>query len=52
MEQLFLSHRNFLQVRDLVESPRIIEKPVLLKKRNTPLIGITKLFIEEEFEKH
>ena len=36
MDQLYLHHRNFIQVREEVEEPRVGEKPVLLKKRNRP----------------
>ena len=36
MDQLYLRQRNFIQVREEVEEPKVGEKPVLLRKRNRP----------------
>lgn len=47
MNQLFLTQANFFQVRDKIKRVNVIEKPVLLKKRNKPSIGISQLY-----EKH
>lgn len=41
--QLFSSKMNFLQIRSEFKRERVIEKPVLMKKKIRPTIGITKL---------
>ena len=41
-----VSRTNYLMVQDSEEKGRVIEKPILLKKRNKPDIGITKLTLK------
>ena len=41
MGQLFTNKMNFLQIRDIMTKKSVIEKPILIKKKNTPDIGLS-----------
>lgn len=43
MSQLFTSKMNFIQIRKEFKKFGVIEKPVLMKKKMKPTIGITQL---------
>ena len=43
ISQLFTSRMNFIQIRSEFKRERVIEKPVLMKKKIRPTIGITQL---------
>ena len=47
MKQLFKKRTNYVQIRDSFEECGVIAKPALLKKRNRPDIGLTKLSLRE-----
>ena len=47
MRQLSTTRSNFLMIRDYLEDNMVFEKPVLMKKKNKPELGISLLTYRE-----